>query len=232
MERVITYIDGFNLYFGLKTKGWKRCYWLNLQMLAMNLLKDNQELVMIKYFTSRISGPPDKSKRQRTFLEALETLGNFHMFYGHYLTNTIECQKCGAIFPKPNEKMTDVNIAVEMLTDAFQNKFDTAILISADTVLKPAHIKPPAGDERFNYIVDLYSRWYRNYFYFCSKYACPGPNAISLYFEAKFARLEYVGYDRFHLAFMRHTGKWCEIYINVSLDECLAAIRDEPHFLP
>ena len=30
-----------------------------------------------------------------------------------------------------------------------------------DTVLKPAHIKPPAGDERFNYIVELYSSWYR-----------------------------------------------------------------------
>jgi len=62
-------------------------------------------------------------------------VGNFHIFYGHYLTNTIECQKCGAIFPKPNEKMTDVNIAVEMLTDAFQNTFDTAILISADSDL-------------------------------------------------------------------------------------------------
>jgi uncharacterized LabA/DUF88 family protein len=31
--------------------------------------------------------------------------------------------------------MTDVNIAVEMLTDAFENKFDTAILISADSDL-------------------------------------------------------------------------------------------------
>jgi hypothetical protein len=101
-----------------------------------------------------------------------------------------------------------------------------------DTVLKPAHIKPPAGDERFNYIVDLYSRWYRNYLYFCSRYACPGLNAISPYFEEKFARLEYAGYDRFHLAYMRHTGNWCEIYIDLSLDECLAAIRDEPHFLP
>jgi len=30
-----------------------------------------------------------------------------------------------------------------------------------DTVLKPAHVKPPAGDERFNYIVELYSSWYR-----------------------------------------------------------------------
>jgi len=101
-----------------------------------------------------------------------------------------------------------------------------------DSVLKPTHVKPPSGDERFNYIGDIYSKWYGNYFYFCSKYACPGPNAISPYFEAKFARLEYVGNERFNLAYMRHTGKWCESYSELSLDECLAAIRDEPHFLP
>lgn len=135
MERIIIYIDGFNLYFGLKTKGWKRYYWINPQKLAMNLLKDNQRLVTTKYFTSRISGPPDKIKRQGIFIEALETLDDFHIFYGHYLTNTIECQKCGDIFAKPNEKMTDVNIAVEILTDAFQDAFDTALLISADSDL-------------------------------------------------------------------------------------------------
>ena len=36
---------------------------------------------------------------------------------------------------KPNEKMTDVNIAVEMLADAFLDSFDVAILISADSDL-------------------------------------------------------------------------------------------------
>lgn len=30
-QRVIAYIDGFNLYFGLKAAKWKRFYWLNLQ---------------------------------------------------------------------------------------------------------------------------------------------------------------------------------------------------------
>ncbi|MGH9629467.1 MAG: NYN domain-containing protein [Bryobacteraceae bacterium] len=34
-----------------------------------------------------------------------------------------------------SEKMTDVNIAVELLQDAFQGAFDTAILISADSDL-------------------------------------------------------------------------------------------------
>ncbi|MFN0158883.1 MAG: NYN domain-containing protein, partial [Bacteroidota bacterium] len=35
----------------------------------------------------------------------------------------------------PNEKMTDVNIAVEMMNDAFQDRFDTALLVSADSDL-------------------------------------------------------------------------------------------------
>jgi hypothetical protein len=38
-ERVIAYIDGFNLYFGLKSTGWKKFYWLNLQSMVQNLLK-------------------------------------------------------------------------------------------------------------------------------------------------------------------------------------------------
>ena len=101
-----------------------------------------------------------------------------------------------------------------------------------DTVLKPKHVKPPAEDKPFNYIVDIYAKWHGNYFYFCAKFACPGPNAISPYFEVKFARLEYVGNNQFNLAYMRHTGKWWELYTELSLVGCLKAIRDEPHFLP
>jgi len=37
----------------------------------------------------------------------------------------------------PNEKMTDVNIAVEILKDVYQNEFDAALLISADSDLVP-----------------------------------------------------------------------------------------------
>jgi hypothetical protein len=101
-----------------------------------------------------------------------------------------------------------------------------------ESVLKPNHIKPALKNERFNYIVDIYTKWYRNYFYFCAKYRCPGPNAISPFFEAKFARLEYVGNGCFNLSYMRYTGQWWEIYTELSHDECLAAIKDEPHFLP
>jgi hypothetical protein len=101
-----------------------------------------------------------------------------------------------------------------------------------ETFLKPTFIQPPPEEPRFNYLVDITSKWYRNYFYFCCRYCSPGPNAISPYFEDKFARLEYTGHDRFNLAFMRHTGQWQELYQGLTLDECLQAIQEEPFFQP
>jgi hypothetical protein len=73
----------------------------------------------------------------------------------------------------------------------FQLKSEADILV--ENVLKPRFIAPPPKENDFNYLVDIFTKWYRNYFYFCSKYNCPGPNAISPSFESKFARLEYVG---------------------------------------
>lgn len=137
MMRVIAYIDGFNLYFGLRDKGWRRFYWLNVKLLVQNLLKFNQQLVMTKYFTARVIGAPDKQKRQSTFIEALETLSNLKIFYGKYQLNPRECPNCGFKDKVPNEKMTDVNIAVEMFSDAINDEFDIALLLSADSDLVP-----------------------------------------------------------------------------------------------
>lgn len=135
MQRVTVYIDGFNLYFGLKSRGLERFLWLDIQALSKALLKPDQELVHPKYFTSRVSGPPDKAKRQSTYIDAIATLPETTTFFGKYQTGTHECRKCGHTYPVNSEKMTDVNIAVELLQDAFQDAFDTAILISADSDL-------------------------------------------------------------------------------------------------
>jgi hypothetical protein len=101
-----------------------------------------------------------------------------------------------------------------------------------ELVLKPAHINPVPKNMKFNYIVDLYSKWYHSYFYFCATYRCPFPDAISEFFETRFARLEYTGNQRFNLSYMRHTGQWVEIFTELTLDECLESIRNEPHYLP
>ena len=134
-DRVVAYIDGFNLYYGLKSASWKRFYWLDLQALCSNLLISGQNLVMTKYFTSRIASPGDKQVRQAKYIEALETLSDFQIYYGRFQSNLRKCRQCGFREMVPNEKMTDVNIATELLRDAFQDRFDTALLVSADSDL-------------------------------------------------------------------------------------------------
>jgi uncharacterized LabA/DUF88 family protein len=67
----------------------------------------------------------------------LETLQEFRLFFGKYQFNPRECQRCHFKNFVPNEKMTDVYIAVELLTDAYQDLYDTALLISADSDLTP-----------------------------------------------------------------------------------------------
>lgn len=144
MTRVVLYVDGFNLYYGLRDSNFRRYFWLNLATLGRNLLKPYQSLSFVKYFTSRISaaglGPvaqamQGRRKRQQSFIEALETVPDLQIYYGHFLPKQNECRNCKSVWSAFEEKMTDVNIATEILTDAFRDRFDTALLVSGDSDL-------------------------------------------------------------------------------------------------
>jgi uncharacterized LabA/DUF88 family protein len=103
--------------------------------LAEQFLKSNQVLIETKYFTTIVKYPDDKRRRQQVFLEALQTIPDLSIFYGHFLSDTITCRHCGHTYTTHHEKMTDVNISVELMKDAFQDRFDIAFLISADSDL-------------------------------------------------------------------------------------------------
>jgi len=135
---VLGFVDGFNLYFGLRAAGYKSLLWLDVAKLIANLCRPGQTCMGVRYFTARISGPGPKHDRQKTLLEAYETLPNCGVHFGQYQMSPTSCSKCGAQWNVHNEKMTDVNIAVEMLTAAYRNEFDTALLVSADSDLAPA----------------------------------------------------------------------------------------------
>jgi hypothetical protein len=100
------------------------------------------------------------------------------------------------------------------------------------TEFKPKYTDSPPTDHDLNYRTDIFGKWYRNYFYFCSTYNCPSPRAIFPSFESRSARLEYVGPDCFNVAYMRHTGQWWEILHGLSLEECLSEIRNNPLLHP
>ena len=137
-QRVAAYIDGFNLYYGLRSKGWQRYYWLDLNLLVGKFLRPAEQLEVVRYFTTRVSAPPndpDKPKRQNVYLEALETLSNLTIQFGYFLPKQTTCNRCGLVQRSYQEKMTDVNIAISLLADAQDGIYDTAIIISADSDL-------------------------------------------------------------------------------------------------
>src|ERR1700730_15408931 len=96
-----------------------------------------------------------------------------------------------------------------------------------ERVLKPNYIQPPPENPQFNYIVDIYGKWYHKAFYLCAEYRVAGPHAVASSFEAKLARLQYAGNRCFHLSYMRYTGQWIPLYPDLTVDESIETIRDD-----
>jgi len=125
---------------------------------------------------------------------------------------------------RPTKKRASVSASIKSEVETMAND-----LIA--NVLKPRYVMPPKEGQQFNYITDIRAQWYRNCFYFISTYACPSPNALSPTFEWKFVRMEPLGDGKFVLYAMRHTGKeWVGVLDDLSLDECVKAIQDDPWF--
>lgn len=141
-QRVIVYIDGFNFYYGLrdisrKDKNWKKFYWLDVVRFFEKMLKPNQELIEVVYFSAR---PHDvnASKRQDTFFTANKLNPKFKLILGKYLKKSILCKNCGHTIPSYEEKETDVRLATQIINDVYKDRCDISIIVSADSDLMPA----------------------------------------------------------------------------------------------
>ncbi|MFZ2493128.1 MAG: NYN domain-containing protein [Thermoanaerobaculia bacterium] len=146
-RRAVVYVDGFNLYFGLVEQGWRKFLWLNLSEFGSSILRDGQQLSRVKYFTSRISGPVEKKKRQDAYLTATRPLAAVEIHEGAYRADPIICKKCTIQVTCPDcrapwvdchEKMTDVKIATQMFCDAMRADVDDLVLVSGDSDQVPA----------------------------------------------------------------------------------------------
>lgn len=133
--RAKVYVDGFNLYFGMRARGWKRHYWLDVHRLASRLTRANQVLVGVDYFTAHIPGPPAKHRRQQVYLDALATSTPVEIIPGRYLMKERQCRTCGAVIQVAEEKRTDAAIASRMVADSIRGIVDTCILVSGDSDL-------------------------------------------------------------------------------------------------
>lgn len=138
-QRMIAYVDGFNLYHGLKQAHHRQRLWLDIVEVAQSARRQ-QRLVKVKYFTAVVLDDPVAQANQAHYIAALEAKYPyvFETHMGRYQSKTDRCHNCGHEFTRYEEKETDVNIATEIVVDAAQHAMDTALIISADSDLAPA----------------------------------------------------------------------------------------------
>lgn len=163
--RTIVYVDGFNLYYGCLKDSAER--WLDVGVLCDRMLRDDADIVGIKYFTARIRARPgdpaepqrEQAQRQQIYFRALATVPKLTIHYGHFITRTTTARLVKDRRGKPayaevwktEEKGSDVNLASHLLIDGFKARYDLAVVISNDSDLKEPvdhvrhQLKAPVG---------------------------------------------------------------------------------------
>lgn len=151
------YIDGFNLYKGALERTAFR--WLNIEAWAERLLPQHH-VKKVTFCTARIKGlphDPGAPQRQEVYWRALATLpkveivtGTFRIRDSHFARKPYaHCDCCNhhqqpchcsdgplVRVTRPEEKGSDVNLAVELVRDAFMGEFDAALVVSGDSDLQ------------------------------------------------------------------------------------------------
>lgn len=120
-ERVAIFIDGANLLHAL-SQDFDRID-IDFPSLVTKLV-DERRLVRTYYYTA-LPGQeldPERYKRQQKFLDALERKPYFTVVLGR-----LERRATGYV-----EKGVDISLAVDMLDLAYNDVYDTAILLSGD----------------------------------------------------------------------------------------------------
>ncbi|MBN1457296.1 MAG: NYN domain-containing protein [Sedimentisphaerales bacterium] len=138
MSRYCFYIDGFNVYYALQKKpAYHKYKWLNYRKLAESVIRSKDSIAGVFYFTTLVSWKPGAVKRHEIYIKALRSAG-VETIQGRFLKKEIRCHKCQQYFETHEEKQTDVNIALKIVSDAVDDLYDRALIISADSDLLPA----------------------------------------------------------------------------------------------
>ena len=141
-HRTIVYVDGFNFYYGeVRNTPFK---WLDPIALFGKVLGPQNVLLKVKYFTARVQPTPydpNANVRQDAYLRALQAYcPSVELHYGHFLRHQIWAENANppprkVSIWKNEEKGSDVNLALHVLNDAWQNVYDCAVIVSNDSDL-------------------------------------------------------------------------------------------------
>ena len=144
-ERVFIIIDGSNFYHRLKELRLKNLLNFDYEKFSKFLARE-REVVMKKYYIGAIRAQRENPKsfelwrNQRILLNRIKKSG-FEIGFGHMLKTD-----------RYHEKGVDVLMAVDLLIGAYEDLFDTAILVTSDTDLIPAIEKVRERGKKIEYV--------------------------------------------------------------------------------
>lgn len=138
-QRVVSFIDGLNLYHATSILRRPELQWVDLRALSQSFLKTySEELFQVFYFSAYAEHVAlSKQESQKTYITALKLKGVTPIL-GHFKKKNRNCPDCNHKWVSHEEKETDVNIALYLLHLAYQDLFDRALVISNDSDLAPA----------------------------------------------------------------------------------------------
>ena len=140
MQKANVYIDGFNFYNGLVDSNWKQYYWLDIVKFSIEILtslNENHKLIKSYYFSAPPHNHNSKKKRQKRLFDANKQNDKFELILGYHKDKSKICNKCNTKIAMSEEKQTDVNIALYMLSCAIKKECNLSILVSGDTDMIP-----------------------------------------------------------------------------------------------
>ena len=137
MTRIIAYVDGFNLYHAIDNLNRPALKWLDLNALITSLARAGETVTEVNYFSAYATWRPTAYQRHIEYVKALEHAG-VKCIMGHFKSKPRTCRSCGDQWVQHEEKETDVHIAARIVVDACEDRYDRAVLITADSDLVPA----------------------------------------------------------------------------------------------
>jgi len=133
-EKVVVFIDGSNVYHIIKKLfPDKRPNELNFEKFV-NYLVGNRKLVRVHYYNAPLDRKKDENSyiKQQKFFEKIRRIPNFNFVLCRMQKRKVD----GKIIYEVKED--DIHLAVDMVKLAYNEEFDTAILISSDGDFVPA----------------------------------------------------------------------------------------------
>ena len=95
-----------------------------------------------------------------------------------------------------------------------------------DDFLKPRFL-PIIRPTQFNYPVDILGKWHGSKYRFTQRYRSGFSENLGEEFDAPFARLDWIGRDRFDIQWHRHTGEWFCLYRGLTLLRAIDTLRSD-----